>query len=280
MYKFLTSAFLIGTCLLVPVSYAQSITERLSSHSGVHVEKTIERLSKVNLPTEGKFILVNIASQTLTAYKDGNVEFESKVIVGTRRSRTPQLFVEVSHLEINPYWYTPASIASRKGWMSKKDTDPDYFKRNGISVVDNGEGGLRFIQKPGDENVLGPVKIKLLGGGNIMLHGTNEPEKFDKEIRTFSSGCVRVQDIEKLATWIMDEQVDPYIETGKTIKKNVNARIPVLIGYFTAWLDANDQLVVYNDVYGYDNGKQNHIAKKVEFNEAVDTVSNDEADPT
>lgn len=229
----------------------------------IAVQNTLKRLDLQELPTKGKFILVNLASQMLVAYEDGVNVMESKVVIGKTRTKTPQLYTEINFVELNPTWSVPASIARSKKYNQKLSGDLDYFKRNGFSVYQS-ESGTRFVQRPGENNALGQLKIGLKNSGNILLHGTNEPAKFENEIRTFSSGCVRVEKIEELGAWILGENVSEQIDTGKTVRKQISERIPVLIGYYTAWIDSEDKLITYNDVYGYDKNNSHKLDFRVE----------------
>lgn len=216
----------------------------------VAVEATVHRLASQKLPLEGKFILVNIASQTLTAYQDGEPVIQSRVIVGTPRTKTPTMVTEAVWADINPSWYVPVSIMRRKGWDQKLQTDTDYFKRQGFSIGDG-----RLVQRPGDHNALGRVKIGLRDGGAIYLHGTNEPEKFKNEKRALSSGCVRVEKIRELTAWIFDmsiDEVDDRIEAKRTQRVKPTDPVPVVIGYYTAWVDDQNKLVLFDDVYRRD----------------------------
>lgn len=229
----------------------------------IAVQNTLKRLDLQELPTKGKFILVNLASQMLIAYEDGVNVMESKVVIGKARTKTPQLYTEINFVELNPTWSVPTSIARSKKYSQKLSSDPDYFKRNGFSIYQS-ESGTRFVQRPGENNALGQLKIGLKNSGNILLHGTNEPAKFENEIRAFSSGCVRVEKIEELGTWILGENVSEQIDAGKTVRKQIQEKIPVLIGYYTAWIDSEDKLITYNDVYGYDKNNSHKLDFRVD----------------
>jgi murein L,D-transpeptidase YcbB/YkuD len=58
------------------------------------------------------------------------------------------------------------------------------------------------------------------------------------------------------------EKVDSIMHGGKETWYTLKEKIPVYIGYFTAWVDDQDQIHFYDDVYKRDK----HLAELI-FNE-------------
>jgi murein L,D-transpeptidase YcbB/YkuD len=121
--------------------------------------------------------------------------------------------------------------------------------------------GLPVIrQKPGAGNSLGKVKFIFPNTYNIYFHDTPTKSLFKEQSRMFSHGCIRLSQPEKLATYLLRNQPE---WTSENIRSSMNASkekwvklnepVPVIITYFTAWVDRNGLLNFRNDVYGHDS---------------------------
>ena len=64
-------------------------------------------------------------------------------------------------------------------------------------------GATRIRQQPGPKNSLGFVKFLFPNDFNIYLHDTPNHELFDKDVRAFSHGCIRVEKPAELAQWVL-----------------------------------------------------------------------------
>ncbi len=62
---------------------------------------------------------------------------------------------------------------------------------------------MTYKQQPGKDNPLGFLKINFHNQYSVYMHDTPRDSVFGRNFRAASSGCVRVSDIEKLATWIL-----------------------------------------------------------------------------
>jgi murein L,D-transpeptidase YcbB/YkuD len=118
----------------------------------------------------------------------------------------------------------------------------------------------RIRQDPGPTNALGRVKFIFPNGYAVFLHDTPSQQLFDRATRTFSSGCVRVENPFELAELLIDEpdtwnvqQMESVIAEGET-KTVFTDPIPVLLLYWTAEVDLDGHLHFYQDVYERDDG--------------------------
>lgn len=179
------------------------------------------------VPVKGKAILVNIPSYELIAFQDGEEVMRSRVIVGTPKDATPQLIAETSVVRFRPNW-TPT---------------PDMIEEEGLSPE---------TRPAGKNNPLGLMAIRLDPGLLIYLHGTNSPKLFARDKRALSHGCIRVEDIEEVAAFVLGTSVEE-------VRRNANGRrtfdmetdgIPVLIRYHTRFPDETGVMRDYADVYG------------------------------
>lgn len=228
---------------------------------------TLERLGNLELPDEGKVIVVNIPSGIVTAYEDGVPVIESKAVVGGVQTQTPEMDTHVTYVRPNPTWTVPQSIIKRKGWLEKLRENPAFFEDNGFDVMMGGtqvsaaeaarntQAVTGFVQRPGPGNSLGSVKIGIENDQAIYLHDTNDPGKFESEVRAASAGCVRIEKVREIAAWILDvpkPEVDAMIEGGDIANHKPAAPVRVILGYWTAWPDDSGALRYYPDIYNLD----------------------------
>lgn len=174
-----------------------------------------------------KLVVVNIPTFTLHAVdlKTGNRDLSSRVIVGTPRTKTPQMFSRIVDLKFNPDW-TPTSSMPGKRYM-----------------------------KPGPSNPLGEVRFSMDNGRSIYLHDTNSRGLFSSKVRAFSHGCVRVQEWRGLAAWIGNmsaSEVDANVKGNTTHFKKVKP-VAVVLAYSLVDLTP-DGFIRAGDIYGMGQG--------------------------
>ena len=119
------------------------------------------------------------------------------------------------------------------------------------------KGNVR--QKPGVDNSLGLVKFLFPNNNNIYLHDTPSKQLFNEEKRAFSHGCIRVEKPKELANLILEgdtnwtpEKIDAAMNKGNESWYTLKNKIPVYIGYFTAWVDNDGAINFYKDIYARD----------------------------
>lgn len=232
------------------------------------IEGTISRLDGVSLPDDGKVIVVNIPSGVVTAYQDGVPIIESRAVVGMPSTPTPELQTRVTYIRPNPTWTVPESIINRKGWRDRLMDDPGFFEDNGFLIHSGGEAMSpfdaaqsgyrpdRFVQQPGPSNALGLLKIGLHNANAIYLHDTNQPSRYEEDLRAASAGCVRIEHVREIASWIMGiavEDLNDRIAHADMTDYRPYEPVSVIIGYWTAWPDAQGDLRFYPDIYGWDD---------------------------
>jgi murein L,D-transpeptidase YcbB/YkuD len=114
-------------------------------------------------------------------------------------------------------------------------------------------------QDPGHQNALGRIKFMMPNRFSIYLHDTPSVTLFERRVRTFSSGCIRLQDPSALADYLFKdnpawppERIEEEILSGRTKQISLSEPIPVHITYSTAWVDAEGLVHFRNDVYDRD----------------------------
>ncbi|MBY3433151.1 L,D-transpeptidase family protein [Rhizobium laguerreae] len=231
------------------------------------LDGTLSRIGNIRLPETGKVIVVNIPSGVVTAYENGVPVIESKAVVGKAATPTPELDTHVTYVRPNPTWTVPRSIVNRSKWLDKLASQPEFFEDNNFKIISGGvevspydaaqnpEAVESFVQKPGPGNALGAIKIGIENSQAIYLHDTNDPGKFDSEVRAASAGCVRIERVAEIAAWIMDispDQMQGLVDDGSTQNLTPPEPVKVILGYWTAWPDAGGTTRFYPDIYGKD----------------------------
>ena len=93
----------------------------------------------------------------------------------------------------------------------------------------------------------------------IYLHGTPDRHLFDRVVRAFSSGCIRVKDPVRLAAFLLndgslqkEEEVltNIYLEINQSVTLSI--AVPIYLVYWTAWVDQDGKMHFGHDVYGRD----------------------------
>ena len=208
----------------------------------------------VDIAKAPELIVINIPSYRLTYFKEGKPVLTSNVVVGKDMNKTVIFSADMRYIVFSPYWNVPTSII-------KKEIKPGMAKNKNYLAQHNMEwfnGGIR--QKPGPKNSLGLVKFLFPNNNSIYLHDTPSKNLFDEEKRAFSHGCIRVAKPVELANEILKDdknwtpkKIDTAMHKGKESWYTLKNKIPVYIGYFTAWVDNEGVIHFYDDVYQRDD---------------------------
>jgi L,D-transpeptidase YcbB len=219
--------------------------------------------------TAKTYVLVNIPDYHLRVVEEGREIKNMRVVVGNQMYATPVFSDQIDHLVFSPYWHVPENIASEQ-LVPRAKTNPNYLKWNGYEVV-NAQGKVvpptaevlenfenyRLRQKPGPGNAMGRVKFMFPNEHEIYLHDTPRGSLFDRKSRALSHGCIRIEEPEWLANWLLPqlnpEQVADKMENSQQEEVvQLADKIPVYIFYLTAFEDAEGRLNFREDIYGLD----------------------------
>jgi murein L,D-transpeptidase YcbB/YkuD len=185
---------------------------------------------------------------------------------------------EITYLELNPYWNVPSSIA-RKELLPKIQQDPGYLAANNFELLSDWSDSAtpldpyaidwsavtperfayRLRQGPGPGNALGRIKFMFPNRFNIYLHDTPARGLFAKDQRSFSHGCIRVENPEQLGAFVLGAEpgwsldvIHDAILTGQRMVVGLDQPLPVHITYLTAWVNKDDSVHFRRDVYSRD----------------------------
>ncbi|MCI9846369.1 murein L,D-transpeptidase [Flavobacterium pectinovorum] len=205
-----------------------------------------------------EYVMVNIPSFMLYYIRDGNFEIESNVFIGTPLTKTVIFSGQIDKIVFSPYWYVPASIIQNELKL-KMAEDKNYLADHNMEW-NNG----KVRQKPGPKNSLGLVKFMFPNPNDIYLHDSPAKSLFTFEKRIFSHGCINVMKAKELAISMLKEYNDWPIEKinnamsgEKEITCRLTTKVPIYIGYFTAWVDREGQINFFPDVYDRDTHLNN-----------------------
>jgi murein L,D-transpeptidase YcbB/YkuD len=240
------------------------------------IRVNLERARWVMHELTGEFVLVDVAGFYVSYFRDDEPIWTSKAIVGRPYRETPIFKSEITYVVFNPTWTIPPGILV-KDKLPVIKRDPGYLKRNNIRVIDSsgrevspyavnwqryGAGNLppyQLRQDPGEDNALGRVKIMFPNPYLVYLHDTPTKSLFDKDERTFSSGCIRVQKAFELAELVLNDParwnqatMQEAVASKKMQTVNLAKPVTVMLLYWTAQPTPDGQVVFRHDVYGRD----------------------------
>ncbi|HEX3677152.1 MAG TPA: L,D-transpeptidase family protein, partial [Sphingomicrobium sp.] len=121
-------------------------------------------------------------------------------------------------------------------------------------AVADGHLKVRVRELPGPANSMGRVKFGFPNAWDIYLHDTPVKDLFAQDDRDLSHGCIRLQDAERLARWMLGH--DPRAVSNEP-EQNVTlpTPVPIYVTYLTAQVH-DGQLSYVDDIYGRDSNSQ------------------------
>ena len=242
------------------------------------IELNLERWRWIPHTLGRRHLLVNAADYSLTVVEDDQPVMRMRVVVGNSYRKTPVFSDRLERIEINPYWNVPTRLAI-EDLLPRIQKDPDYLARNDFSVFAGWKKGARQLdparidwsqvtadnfwyrlrQNPGPKNTLGRIKFLFPNRFAVYLHDTPSRRQFDREIRGFSSGCIRVERPIDLAQYLLrdDKRWDRQkildaVDSKKRTKVRLRGDVHIHLMYWTAWVDREGKLQFRDDIYQRD----------------------------
>ena len=233
------------------------------------------------LPSSGRFLLVDIATARLWMYEDGQVRDSMKVVVGKPDQQTPMVVSSVRHAVLNPYWHVPVDMVRTLVAPNVLREGVGYLRSRGYEVVSDygenpqqispdevdwdavadGRAEAHVRQQPGPSNAMGEIKIMFSNARGIYLHDTPEKALFREAQRTFSGGCIRLQDAPRLAQWLIGHK--PVAASSEPEQRvELPAPVPIYVTYLTVQPNNDGELAFAKDVYGLDRSADTALAAR------------------
>ncbi|MEO6584617.1 MAG: L,D-transpeptidase family protein [Ferruginibacter sp.] len=219
----------------------------------------IQRAQWMPASTEANYISVNIPDYMLNVYENNAKVFEIPVAVGKEGTSTTMFTGDLNQIVFSPYWNIPKSIVKNE-LLPKIKTNPNYLKSRNMEVVGKNDSLPTIRQLPGKDNALGKVKFLFPNRYDIYFHDTYAKGVFDKQVRAVSHGCIRLADAEKLANYLLrnnnawtPEKINAAMNSDKEQYVKLSPSMPVIITYYTTWVDETGGLNFRNDLYDNDS---------------------------
>lgn len=248
------------------------LTDRQIADLNVPVQKRIKQLLinmgrmqwMINEP-QGQMIVVNIPEFMLHV-KDGKEKvFDMNVVVGKAGHNTMIFTGNLNQIVFSPYWNIPSSIV-KKEILPEMNRNSNYLETHNMEIIGDRGGVPAIRQLPGADNALGKIKFLFPNSFDIYFHDTPAKSLFAKDRRAFSHGCIRLSDPVKMANYLLKdnkewsaEKIDSAMNSNKEKYIRLKTPVPVLITYYTAWVDNNGQLHFADDIYGHDKMEESKM---------------------
>ena len=237
----------------------------------------LSRLRTLSRSAAKKYVMVNIPAAQIEAIDNDEVVSRHAAVVGKADRQTPVLRSRIHQINFNPYWHIPQSIVrkdlvpkarlyTRRGrdilseyridaYSGNRKLSPSRINWNSPAVYN-----YTYRQQPWKENSLGFVKINFNNAHSVYMHDTPSKSLFARNFRAQSSGCVRVQNVKQLVSWLLEsnqgwdiERVSEFEQTGARKDVGLKKRVPVYFVYVTAWATKDGRVNFRRDVYGRDH---------------------------
>ncbi len=238
-----------------------SLVNVLNVPARQHLKQILVNLNRMLwIPPQVKdnYVEVNIPDFMLNVYEDNKKAFDMPVVVGKEGSNTMMFTGDLYQIVFSPYWNIPARIV-RDEIVPAMENDPNYLKSKKMEIVRKTDSLPIIRQLPGQGNALGRAKFLFPNSFDIYLHDTEAKEVFENKKRALSHGCIRLADSEKMAEYILRDQkewtsskINEAMNSTKPVEVAVKKKLPVVITYFTTWVNDEGQLVFREDIYGHD----------------------------
>ncbi len=167
-------------------------------------------------------VLVNLPEYYVRTYNSGgDLAFKMKVVDGQNHDdhNTPVFVRTMRFVIFRPYWNLPPDIVKKD--LLARHANAGYFESHGYEVTSHGgqpvtgwsmddleHARYAVRQKPGPTNSLGLVKFMFPNEYDVYMHSTPEMNLFNLAQRDRSHGCIRLNDPEKMANWVLNGQGD------------------------------------------------------------------------
>ncbi len=238
----------------------------------------IARLNGLTRNTAKRYVAVNVPAQQIEVVENNRIVSRHAAVVGKIDRQTPRLRSKIHEINFNPYWNVPQSIV-RKDLVPKARSEAkkgrfDLLDRFRISALDgrgrvvdpkkinwfsNNVYNYRYRQDPWKDNSMGFVKINFHNKHAVYMHDTPSKSLFGRNLRANSSGCIRVQNVKQLVTWLLRDnkgwsrsRVDAMQTNGERKDVRLKTRAAVYFVYVTSWATKDGTVHFRRDLYKKD----------------------------
>lgn len=229
----------------------------------------------------GKYVVVNLPAAQVEAVQNNQIVSRHSGIVGKIDRPTPILRSHIHEINFNKIWIVPPTVIKEDLVPKGRDMSgkgQDVLGKYGIDAYADhaayGRGqridprridwrsqapyNYFYVQNPGDENPLGFVKINFHNPHSVYMHDTPSQSLFARNFRAESSGCIRVQNVQQLVAWLLEEngwsqaQVARMKESREKLNVQLKRRVPLFFAYVTSWATPDGMVHFRRDIYRRD----------------------------
>ncbi len=247
---------------------------------GVADGRLVANLARARvLPQSGRYVIVDNATQRMFMYQDGQIEDSMKVVVGKKGTPTPLVASTINYATFNPYWNIPTDVVRRTVAPAVIKKGIGHLKASGFEVASDwtdqattvppdevdwkavaaGTLVIRIRQLPGKKNMMGAMKFNFPNSDGIYLHDSPLRDLFTKSQRSFSLGCIRLEDAPRFARWLLRGR-EPALQADVPEQHvKLDKGVPVYVTYLTAHAEAG-QVTFAPDIYALDGNPDGRLA--------------------
>jgi len=237
------------------------------------LKTNLVRLRGFKTGRASRFVVCNIPAAQIEAIENGVAVSRHTAVVGKPDRASPEINSKIVEINFNPFWTVPVSLV-RRDLIPRMQADPEYLTRYHIRIFDQRGSELtpsqinwysqeavnyRFKQDPGNFNSLGSIRINFPSAHGVYMHDTPDKNLFGEGFRFHSSGCVRVQNVRELVTWLLAgtpgwsrDEIDQAIRSGERKDARVRPPVPLHWVYITAWVTPDGVVQFRDDIYNKD----------------------------
>lgn len=139
------------------------------------------------------------------------------------------------------------------------DNIPGWYAENDYEVMHAGKKWEYVRMTPGDHNALGLVKVIFPNYHDVYLHDTNAKPLFQRDIRAFSHGCMRMAQPLDFAEYLLrrdgvyeEHDIPEILKEGTYLPVFLKRQVPVFVEYRTVRVDSDGRANFLADIYDYD----------------------------
>ncbi len=237
------------------------LVKALNTPAKTRIEQVLINMERMRWMPEEEHeerIIVNIPEFKIHVFNDSGKAFDMDVVVGRAGNHTVVLNEALKYVVFSPYWNVPRSIVKAE-ILPALQKNPNYLIEKNMEQTGGSDSLPVIRQKPGGNNALGRVKFIFPNSYNIYFHDSPAKSLFKREKRDFSHGCIRLSEPRKLAAYLLrhqpewtSERMDEAMSSDTEKWVSLRKPVPVVISYFTAWVDSAGLLNFREDIYNHD----------------------------
>ena len=260
----------LGETAVADATTVQSLNRGAAYYERI-IEANLERARALPADMGERYILVDTAAARLYMYEAGRPVDSMRVIVGRPASQTPMLAAYVRYAVLNPYWNVPPDLVRERIAPNVVSLGRGYLNERGYEVLSSdddrdaqivdpstvdwpavaaGRAEVRVRQRPGSGNMMGTMKLMLSDQLGIYLHDTPQRQLFAGEDRRQSSGCIRLEDPQRLGRWLFGRPLVAASDQPE-LRVDLDEPVPVYVTYQTVE-PTPEGIVFRSDSYGLD----------------------------